>query len=53
MCRHAISPGIDEDALLQNAQKYDKFKVERVASGLASPLSEGVLIWDEVKVCEY
>ena len=47
---HATSPGIDEDALLQNAQKYDSYKAERATAGLATVLGEGVLIWDEVKV---
>lgn len=50
MDRHATSPGIDEEALMQHAEKYDGFKAKRAASGLPTPVSEGVLIWDEVKV---
>ena len=50
MHRHATSPGIDDEALLQNAQRYDRFKEDRAADGLPIPVGEGVLIWDEVKV---
>ena len=50
MYRHASSPGINEEALLDRAQKYDDFKKERVAAGFVRPVGEGVLIWDEVKV---
>ena len=50
MHRHVTSPGIDEEALLQNARKYDRFKNDRAAAGLPTPVGEGVLIWDEVKV---
>lgn len=50
MYRHASSPGINEEALLDRAQKYDRFKEERVAAGFVRPIGEGVLIWDEVKV---
>lgn len=50
MHRHATSPGIDEEALLQHAQKFDEFESERAAARLSTPLVEGVLIWDEVKV---
>ena len=50
MYRHASSPGINEEALLDRAQKYEDFKKERVAAGFVRPVGEGVLIWDEVKV---
>ena len=50
MYRHASSPGINEEALLDRAKKYDEFKEERVAAGFVKPVGEGVLIWDEVKV---
>ena len=49
MYRHASSPGINEEALLDRAQKYEDFK-ERVAAGFVRPVGEGVLIWDKVKV---
>lgn len=50
MYKHASSPGINEEGLLDRAQKYDKYKKERVSSGFPKPLGEGVLMWDEVKV---
>ena len=50
MYRHASSPGINEEALLDRAPKYDNFKEERLAAGFARPIGEEILIWDEVKV---
>lgn len=50
MYKHSSSPGISEEALLEMAEKYKMFKEERVEAGYPRPLSEGVLIWDEVKV---
>ncbi len=49
---HSNSPGINEEALLERAQKYSIFKQERVKNGYIQPVNEGVLIWDEVKVCD-
>ena len=48
MC--STSPGINEETLLDRAQKYEIFKDERVKDGFIRPVGEGVLIWDEVKV---
>jgi hypothetical protein len=50
MRKHASSPGINEDALLESSHRFDEFKAKRVADGMAPPLGEGVLIFDEVKV---
>ena len=43
-------PGINEEALLDSAQKYAVFKKERVEGGFTVPVGDGVLMWDEVKV---
>ena len=51
MHRHNTSCGIDDEALMLSAQRYDSYKSERKTQGLPLPLSIGVLIWDEVKVC--
>lgn len=51
MQRHSTFPGINEDLLFQAAQRYEEFKSDRVHAGFACPIQEGVLIWDEVKVC--
>jgi hypothetical protein len=50
MYKHAGSPGIDEEALLDRAKKYDQFQKERVEAGFGKPISQGILMWDEVKV---
>ena len=50
MYKHASSPGINEEALLENSHRYDEFKAKRLADGMAPPLGQGVLIFDEVKV---
>ena len=50
MHRHNTSSGIDEESLRLNAERYDRYKSERLTEGQPAPLSEGVLIWDEVKV---
>ena len=50
MYRHASSPGINEECLLNRATRYGVYKQERVTAGFAQPLGERVLIWDEVKV---
>lgn len=50
MHRHNTSCGINEQSLLLNAERYDRYKSEREKEGLPMPLSKGVLIWDEVKV---
>ena len=47
MHRHNTSCGIDDEALLLSAQRYDSYKSERENQGLPPPLSIGVLIWDE------
>lgn len=51
MCKHASSPGISEDSLLESAKRFDNFKSQHVADGMAPPVG-GVLIFDEVKVCQ-
>ena len=48
--RHNTSCGIDEQSLLLNAERYDRYKSEQEKEGLPVPLSEGVLPWDEVNV---
>ena len=50
MYKHSSSPGICEEALLEMAEKYKVFKEEQVEAGYPRPVSEGVLMWDEVKV---
>ena len=51
MYKHASSPGISEEHLLENAKCFREFKSQRVSDGMAPPVGEGVLIFDEVKVC--
>ena len=51
MHRHNTSCGIDDEALMLSAHRYDSYKSERKTQGLPLPLSIRVLIWDEVKVC--
>ncbi len=56
MDQHSKKSGINEEALLDLAQKYECFQQERVQKGFVRPVGEGVLIWDEVKVsdsCSY
>ena len=53
MYKYSSSPGISEEALLEMAEKYKVFKEERVEAGYPRPVSEGVLMWDEVKVSYY
>lgn len=49
MSQHSRSPGINEDAMLDQSHKYNDYKVEREDNGSVKPVG-GVLIWDEVKV---
>ena len=51
MKRHSTFPGINEESLYHAAQRFAAFKANRVEAGFAPPVQEGVLIWDEVKVC--
>ena len=51
MYKHASSPGISEEHLLENARRFSDFKCQRISDGMAPPVGEGVLIFDEVKVC--
>lgn len=51
MDQHFSTAGINDEALLEHATKYESFKDERVRDGFKKPVGEGVLIWDEVKVC--
>jgi hypothetical protein len=44
------SPGVNEESLLERAEKYEVFKDECVEAGYPRPVGEGVLMWDEVKV---
>ena len=53
MYKYSSSPGINEEALLYRAKKYDQFKKEHVEAGFVKPVGEGVLMWDEVKVYNY
>ena len=50
MYKHASSPGINEEHLLESARRFKTFKAERVSDGMLPPVGEGVLIFDEVKV---
>ena len=50
MYKFSASPGINEESLLERAEKYEVFKEERVEAGYPRPVGEGVLMWDEVKV---
>ena len=51
MYKHASSPGINEEHLLESAKRFAAFKAQRVGEGMRPPIGEGVLIFDEVKVC--
>ena len=54
MYKHTSSPGINEEHLLESAKRFAAFKAQRVGEGMRpppSPIDEGVLIFDEVKVC--
>lgn len=44
-------PGINEQDLLKDAERYKQFKEEKKKTGSVSPAAVGVLIWDETKVC--
>ncbi len=50
MSKDSRSPGINEEALTMRAEEYKNYKDEREQHGFVRPVSEGVLIWDEVKV---
>ena len=51
MYKHASAPGISEEHLLESNKRFQEFKLKRAADGMAPPVGEGVLIFDEVKVC--
>ena len=51
MYKHASSPGINEEQLLESAKRFEAFKAQYVGEGMHLPIGEGVLIFDEVKVC--
>ena len=51
MDHHSSTPGENQQALLERSQKYELFQQERVKNGFVRPVGEGVLMWDEVKVC--
>lgn len=53
MSKDSRSPGINEEALMMRAEEYKTYKDEREQHGFVRPVSEGVLIWDEVKVFVY
>lgn len=50
MNKYSSSPGINEQVMLECAQKYKDFIKEKVLSKSAISVGQGVLIWDEVKV---
>lgn len=50
MYKHASSPGISEEHLLESAKRFEDFKAQRIADGMPPPVGIGVLIFDEVKV---
>lgn len=50
MDKSCSTPGINEETLLEQAKKYKLFREEQVKAGLLESVSEGILIWDEVKV---
>ena len=50
MHKHACLPGINKESLLASAHRFDEYKSQRIAGGMAPPIGEGVLIFDEVKV---
>lgn len=45
-------PGIDQEYLADQENKYKAFQIEKIKRGDRKPLAEGVLIFDEVKVIE-
>ena len=53
MHKHAGTPGICEEALLQHANRYERFKKEQLSEGKHLPLGEGVLTFDETKVTSH
>ena len=50
MYKHASSPGINDEHLLESAKQFESFKAQRITDGMPPPLGMGVLIFDEVKV---
>ena len=50
MNKYSSSPGINEQAMHECAQKYEDFRKEKVKTKCVRPVGQGVLIWDEVKV---
>ena len=53
MHQHSSKPGINERAIYESSEGYKKHTEEKVKSGKARPLKEGILIWDETKVSQY
>ena len=43
--------GINEDDIRQSSVMYDEHKKRLQSEGKMLPLGEGILIWDETKVC--
>ena len=44
------NPGIDEDYLMVQEEKFAEFQSNREKEGAPHPLGLGVMMWDEVKV---
>ena len=47
---NANTPGVDEKAMSEQRNLYDAFCAQQEREGKKSPLYEGILIFDEVKV---
>ena len=43
-------PGVDEEYMRQQHEKFCQYKKQREAGGFPQPLGLGILMWDEVKV---
>ncbi len=50
MYKHASTPGISEEHLLESAKRFETVKAQRIADGMLPPMGIGVLIFDEVNV---
>ncbi|XP_015779661.1 PREDICTED: uncharacterized protein LOC107357534 [Acropora digitifera] len=43
-------PGVDEEYMRQQHEKFCQYKKQREAGGFPQPLGLGILMWDEVKI---
>ena len=53
MYKGSSVPGINYDALREQADLYNSSKMKIKDEGKPEPLGEGILIWDETKVYIY